>query len=103
MKIRRWLVTGIIRTILLLWSVMVIYPLVWMFLSAFKTTTELYTTPWALPSAYLPDNFIIAWDRYMPIANWPTSFDLVLVCKKGEDAVLRHFAAAIRCQDSPES
>lgn len=64
MKIRRWLVTGIIRTILLLWSVMVIYPLVWMFLSAFRTTTELYTTPWALPSAYLPDNFIIAWDRY---------------------------------------
>ena len=54
---------------------------------------------------YLSPSIYSTWEGFvtMPIANWPTSFDLVLVCKKGEDAVLRHFAAAIRCQDSPES
>lgn len=48
------------RFILLLYSVIVIYPLVWTVMTSFKTTTEFYDNPWSLPTSLKLDNYIKA-------------------------------------------
>ena len=37
---------------LILFTILCLYPLVWLFLSSFKTNTELYANPWGLPESF---------------------------------------------------
>lgn len=48
------------RLILILYSVIVIYPLLWTVMTSFKSTTEFYANPWALPSSIKLDNYVKA-------------------------------------------
>lgn len=43
-----------------IFTVLCLYPLVWLFLSSFKTNTELYANPWGLPERFRLDNYIQA-------------------------------------------
>ncbi len=43
-------------------SVFCIYPLIWLFLNAFKTTNEMFTATWALPLTWRWENFQLAWN-----------------------------------------
>ena len=43
-----------------LFTILCLYPIVWLFLSSFKTNQELYTNPWGLPASFMPDNYIQA-------------------------------------------
>lgn len=43
-------------------AVAVIYPLLWMVFSSFKTNREIFDTPWGLPSALRWENFVRAGD-----------------------------------------
>ncbi|MCW5952783.1 MAG: carbohydrate ABC transporter permease [Propionibacteriaceae bacterium] len=52
------------RIPLVVWSVVVIYPIVWMFIGAFKTNAEIFRSPWALPEDPMLDNFVRAWADY---------------------------------------
>ena len=52
------------RIPLLVWSVVVIYPIIWMFIGAFKTNAEIFRSPWALPENPTLDNFARAWTEY---------------------------------------
>ena len=43
-----------------IFTVLCLYPLLWLFLSSFKTNTELYANPWGLPEQFRLDNYIQA-------------------------------------------
>jgi raffinose/stachyose/melibiose transport system permease protein len=47
---------------LLALAVVVLYPLVWMFLSGLKTNTELFGNPFALPVSWNWNNYVKAWN-----------------------------------------
>lgn len=40
-----------------------LYPLIWMVMSGFKTSAEIFSSPWALPTSLDPSAFITAWDK----------------------------------------
>lgn len=48
---------------LVLWSLLVVVPLLWVLLSSFKTTTEIFASPFSLPAHWSFDNFVSAWSQ----------------------------------------
>ncbi|MEO4053079.1 carbohydrate ABC transporter permease [Solibacillus sp. CAU 1738] len=54
----------LVRIPLLLWAMIVILPLVWMFMGAFKTNAEIFSSPWALPKTFNFSNFERAWNDF---------------------------------------
>lgn len=55
--------TGI-RIPLVLWSLAVLYPIIWMFIGSFKSNGEIYANPWGLPKSLNLENFTTAWTEY---------------------------------------
>ncbi|GGJ87141.1 sugar ABC transporter permease [Lentibacillus kapialis] len=55
--------TGI-RIPLILWSIAVLYPIIWMFIGSFKSNAEIYANPWGLPETWNFQNFVTAWTEY---------------------------------------
>lgn len=49
--------------VLTIYAFVIAYPLIWMVISSFKNTTEIFAAPWGLPSAWLVENYAQAWDR----------------------------------------
>ncbi|MEA3338160.1 MAG: carbohydrate ABC transporter permease [Chloroflexota bacterium] len=52
---------GVLGAILAIWAVIVIFPMVWLLYSSFKTDQEIFFDPWALPQSLQWDNFSRAW------------------------------------------
>lgn len=50
------------HTLLVLWSVVVILPLLWTVLSSLKTTKEILASPFSLPQRLVFENYVSAWD-----------------------------------------
>ena len=48
--------------VLVLWSIVVLLPLLWAFVSSFKTTNEILGSPFTLPSSLNFANYSSAWD-----------------------------------------
>ncbi|MEU8016077.1 carbohydrate ABC transporter permease [Micromonospora parva] len=46
---------------LLIWGLLTVLPLLWMFISSFKTNGEILADPWSLPGALHLDNWARAW------------------------------------------
>ena len=55
--------TWCIRILMILFTVIFLYPLFWNLMSAFKTNAEYLTDPYALPTALNLDNFVAAWQK----------------------------------------
>ncbi|HLR61393.1 MAG TPA: carbohydrate ABC transporter permease [Lentibacillus sp.] len=55
--------TGI-RIPLILWSIAVLYPIIWMFIGSFKSNAEIYANPWGFPETWNFQNFVTAWTEY---------------------------------------
>ncbi|TFD99809.1 carbohydrate ABC transporter permease [Jeotgalibacillus salarius] len=55
--------TGI-RIPLILWTLAVLYPIIWMFIGSFKSNAEIYANPWGLPETFNIQNFADAWNNY---------------------------------------
>ena len=55
-------VAGVSHTMLSLWSLMVLIPLGWTLLSSFKTTSEIFASPFSLPANWKFENYINAWN-----------------------------------------
>lgn len=55
--------TGI-RIPLILWTIAVLYPIIWMFIGSFKSNAEIYANPWGLPETFNIQNFADAWNNY---------------------------------------
>ncbi len=57
----KWTISRILTfTALSIFSVMCLYPILWMALNSFKTNDELFTNPWGLPASLNFDNYIRA-------------------------------------------
>ena len=58
-------VVGTISHIVLaIWSIIVIAPLLWTLFSSFKTTSEIFESPFTLPSSWDLTNYINAWTKH---------------------------------------
>ncbi|MGO1629688.1 MULTISPECIES: carbohydrate ABC transporter permease [unclassified Microbacterium] len=49
--------------VLAIYAVLIAYPLIWMLMSSFKTSAEIYGDPWGLPETWLVQNYADAWER----------------------------------------
>jgi N-acetylglucosamine transport system permease protein len=49
------------HALLIIWSVVVIVPFLWVVLSSFKTTKEILASPFSLPAHWSFDNYVKAW------------------------------------------
>ena len=56
-------VRGLAQLLLAAWAVAVIFPFVWMVVTALKTDPEILSSPWRLPVALQWDNFARAWTQ----------------------------------------
>jgi len=54
-------VTGFSHAVLIIWSVLVIVPMIWVLMSSFKTSSEIFASPFALPQHWSFDNYVHAW------------------------------------------
>ena len=54
-------VGGISHTLLTIWSLIVVLPLLWTVMSSFKTSSEIFSSPFSLPSKWNFDNYVGAW------------------------------------------
>lgn len=54
-------VGAISHGVLILWSAIVILPLLWTIMSSFKTSSEIFASPFALPSNWNFVNYVSAW------------------------------------------
>lgn len=63
-------VAGIAHTLLVIWSAIVLVPLLWVLMTSFKSTSEVLSgSPLALPSALHWENYVNAWDK-AGIGKW---------------------------------
>ncbi|MFG1955339.1 carbohydrate ABC transporter permease [Micromonospora sp. NPDC048830] len=52
-----------VYAVLAVYAIVIAYPLFWMVTSSFKSSDEILSDPWGLPSTWLVSNFAEAWDR----------------------------------------
>ncbi|PWH07787.1 sugar ABC transporter permease [Brachybacterium endophyticum] len=52
---------GVAHTILVIWALIVILPLVWTVFSSFKDSRSILSSPFSLPQSWNFDNFVRAW------------------------------------------
>ncbi|MEU4532201.1 carbohydrate ABC transporter permease [Micromonospora ureilytica] len=57
------LFSGLGHVALAVWAVIVIVPILWTFLAAFKNTSEIFSSPWTLPAELRWENFGRAWTK----------------------------------------
>ncbi len=53
----------LVRAFLIFWSVLIVFPLVWMLYTSFKSSGEYMTNQWALPKALDFGNYVTAWQE----------------------------------------
>ncbi|NLT44902.1 MAG: carbohydrate ABC transporter permease [Thermotogaceae bacterium] len=84
MKGRRFLSSSLVYVILIVFSLIILMPLIWMKTTAFKTKTEIFSMPFSLlPTKANLDNFANAWS-YAPFTSYYlntviTSFGLLAI------------------------
>jgi N-acetylglucosamine transport system permease protein len=54
-------ITGAAHTILVIWSLLVVIPMLWVVMSSFKTSSEIFASPFALPKHWGFQNYVNAW------------------------------------------
>lgn len=64
MSLKRIAMTTILRIPLFIWAIVVLYPILWMFLGAFKSNLEVFKNPWAWPDQFNFDHFVYAWTQF---------------------------------------
>jgi N-acetylglucosamine transport system permease protein len=55
--------TVIAHAVLVVWAVLVIFPLLWTLMSSFKTNTEIFASPFKLPPTPAFENYVYAWNE----------------------------------------
>lgn len=49
--------------LMLIYVLIIAYPLLWMVMNSFKSTPEIFANPWSPPSVWLAQNYAEAWQR----------------------------------------
>ncbi len=57
--VSRW----IIRAFLIIWCLLVAFPVIWVLYTSLKSNQEFFSNPWALPTAPRWSNFVSAWNE----------------------------------------
>lgn len=57
LAISKW----VIRIIMVIWSLLILYPLFWSLITSFKDTAQFMSDPWAFPKRWLYTNYETAW------------------------------------------
>ena len=52
-----------LHAFLLIWAVLVAFPLLWMLVASFKSDQEIFASPWRFPSSLRFGNFVRAWSN----------------------------------------
>ena len=52
---------GVSHGVLVLWSAIVVLPLLWTFMTSFKTTGQILSSPFTLPTSFNFSNYVNAW------------------------------------------
>jgi N-acetylglucosamine transport system permease protein len=52
---------GVSHTVLILWSLIVVLPLLWTLMTSFKTTSQIFSSPFTLPTSLNLVNYVNAW------------------------------------------
>jgi raffinose/stachyose/melibiose transport system permease protein len=60
-SLRRWLSQIPLHTGLVFWGLLCIFPLLWILITSFKSTPELYRDPFGIPEAWKWTNYVDAW------------------------------------------
>ncbi|MFX4271984.1 carbohydrate ABC transporter permease [Propionibacteriaceae bacterium Y1685] len=55
-------VAGASHVVLIIWSIVIVVPVLWAILSSFKTSSEIFASPFALPAEWSLTNYKTAWD-----------------------------------------
>lgn len=63
MKNKKIISRTIINVFLLLYSIIVLFPIIWAIYSSFKTNREFYKNPWSLPGTLYFENYATAWTK----------------------------------------
>ncbi|MFB5662171.1 carbohydrate ABC transporter permease [Alteribacillus sp. HJP-4] len=53
-----------IRVPLIIWSIAVLFPIIWMLIGSFKSNAEIYASPWGLPEVWNFSNYADAWNNF---------------------------------------
>ncbi len=53
--------SGVSHGVLILWSLIVVLPLLWTFMTSFKTTSQIFSSPFTLPTSFNFVNYVNAW------------------------------------------
>lgn len=56
---------SIIHILMLVYILIILFPLLWLVVSGFKSNNELFSTPWGLPEKWHISNYIYVWDSYI--------------------------------------
>ncbi|WP_152364780.1 carbohydrate ABC transporter permease [Microlunatus speluncae] len=51
------------QLVLICWAIIVCVPMLWSFVSSFKSDAEIFESPWSLPEVWHWDNFVRAWNQ----------------------------------------
>ncbi|YCA41723.1 carbohydrate ABC transporter permease [Bacillus sp. JZ8] len=78
-----------VYTGLIFYFLIIAYPLLWMVMSSFKSTEEIFTNSWSLPETWLVDNYVAAWESGI------SSYFLNSVIVTGLSCVLTVFVSAL--------
>lgn len=54
-------VGGVSHVVMAIWSLVVILPMLWTLVGSFKTTKEIFASPFGLPASWNLDNYVSAW------------------------------------------
>lgn len=57
------LIYAVIYLFLGVWSIIVIFPMIWVLVSSLKTSQEIFFSPWQPPAQLMWDNFARAWSK----------------------------------------
>src|SRR5690606_13243998 len=60
---------------LVVWTILIIGPVLWTFLASFKTNAQIFGDPLTLPTSYSFDSWARAWDKaHIGLYMWNTVF-----------------------------
>ena len=54
-------VATVSHVVLVIWSIVIVVPLLWTLMSSFKTSSEIFASPFSLPAHWNLDNYVNAW------------------------------------------
>ncbi|MBT2254411.1 carbohydrate ABC transporter permease [Priestia megaterium] len=60
-KKKRYTGITIVYVGLIVYFIVIAYPLLWMIISSFKSTDEIFTHSWSMPHTWLIENYVTAW------------------------------------------